>query len=169
MVSSRQRQANRANAKRSTGPRTAEGKARASRNAKWHGLATPVAAHPVFQEEIVELVRAILESCGPGANLELATQVAEAQVDLHRVRRARHQLINRALEERPPAADWQLALGGEFDFSPLLNLLDGRGTRTPMMRERTMSRALEVQAESSEEREARTGRYRKGTASARSV
>lgn len=45
MVSGRKRQANRANAKHSTGPRTAKGKARASRNAQWHGFAIPVAAN----------------------------------------------------------------------------------------------------------------------------
>ena len=39
MVSERKRQANRANALKSTGPRTAEGKARSSRNGSWHGLA----------------------------------------------------------------------------------------------------------------------------------
>ena len=38
VVSEKQRRANRQNAKKSTGPKTADGKARASRNALKHGL-----------------------------------------------------------------------------------------------------------------------------------
>ena len=98
MVSTRKRDANRANAKRSTGPRTAEGKALVSRNAQHHGLATPVLADGTLRPEVDQLARDILSSCS-GTNLELATRVAEAQVDLNRARRARQQLLSRALQD----------------------------------------------------------------------
>lgn len=47
MTTERQRRANRANAQKSTGPRTAAGKARASRNAVTHGLTTTPDARSV--------------------------------------------------------------------------------------------------------------------------
>jgi hypothetical protein len=42
----RQRPANRANAAKSTGPRTKAGKAKASQNARWHGLAAALSSEP---------------------------------------------------------------------------------------------------------------------------
>ena len=155
MVSTRKQQANRANAKRSTGPRTAEGKARASRNAQGHGLAVPVAANQAFYAEIDQLACAILTSCAPCANLELASRVAEAQIDLNRVRCARHQLIRRALQDKPATDDWQLALSGKLNNTALRKLLSDRNTRVKMMFELTKGTAFEAAALSSEEHEAR--------------
>lgn len=155
MVSGRKRQANRANAKHSTGPRTAEGKARASRNAQWHGLATPVAANQAFRAEIEQLAHASLESCGPDASLELATRVAEAQVDLNRVRRARHRLINRALQQKPLTEGWELALSGKLDDASLRKLLSDHNTAPKIKSASVKCTAFEVSAESPEEREAR--------------
>ena len=55
----------------------------------------------MFQSSIVEEVETLArEIAGPGANAEtqeLARRVAEAQIDLRRVRYARHQLLSRAL------------------------------------------------------------------------
>lgn len=155
MVSGRKRQANRANAKHSTGPRTAEGKVRASRNAQWHGLAIPVAANQAFRAEIDQLAHAILASCGPDASLELATRVAEAQVDLNRVRRARHRLINRALQEKPPIKGWELALSGKLDDASLRRLLSDHSTALKIMSASAKGTAFEIPAEAPEEREAR--------------
>ena len=48
------------------------------------------------------------EIAGPRANMqiqELARQVAEAEIDLHRVRNARHQLLSRILAEQKNAQD----------------------------------------------------------------
>lgn len=59
---------------------------------QWQGLAIFVAANQAFQAEIEQPGYAILESCGPTGSLALVTRVAEAQVDLNRVRRARHWL-----------------------------------------------------------------------------
>lgn len=57
MTSARQRNANRANAKRSTGPRTEAGKAAARLNARRHGLAASLRLEPGADEEIEQLAR----------------------------------------------------------------------------------------------------------------
>ena len=92
--------ANRANARASTGPRTVEGRTRSARNALRHGLSLPVCSDPALCEEVEALARDI---AGTGANaeiLELARRVAEAQIDLRRVRYARHKLLSDALGDR---------------------------------------------------------------------
>jgi hypothetical protein len=99
LTSDRKIRANRANARASTGPRTAQGRARAARNALRHALSLPVCSNPALSEEVETLAR---EIAGPGANpeiTELARQVAEAQIDLRRVQYARYQLLSRALQD----------------------------------------------------------------------
>ena len=99
MTSERKIRANRANARASTGPKTAQGRSHASRNALRHALSLPVSSDPVLSEEVEALAR---EFVGTDANAEikeLARRVAEAQIDLHRVRHARHQLLSQALSD----------------------------------------------------------------------
>jgi hypothetical protein len=97
VTSARKITANRANARASTGPQTTRGRARAARNALRHGLSLPVGSIPAMSEEVETLAR---EIAGPGANAEtqeLARRVAEAQIDLRRVRHARHQFLSDTL------------------------------------------------------------------------
>jgi hypothetical protein len=86
----------------STGPRSAAGKARVARNALRHGLNVAVADDPLLTEEVARIARAICDGApraGAGAELAyLARRIAEAQVDLMRVRRARHAMMARALD-----------------------------------------------------------------------
>jgi hypothetical protein len=99
VTSPRKIKANRANARASTGPKTAHGRARAARNGLRHGLSVPVFSDPVFSEEVDALARDI---AGPDAGaelLELARRVAEAEIDLRRVRDERHQLLNWTLRD----------------------------------------------------------------------
>ena len=118
------------------GPLTAAGKARASQNARRHGLSPPALSDPAASAEIKDLVRKICRfgaDASANADLEhriaaayreltcLARRIAEAQVDLVRVRRARHNLISWALSNpryRPGKGlhAWikQLARAGEF-------------------------------------------------------
>jgi hypothetical protein len=80
-------------------PKTAQGRARAARNALRHALSLPVCSNPALSREVETLAR---EVAGPGANAqiqELARQVAEAEIDLRRVRNARHQLLSRTLAD----------------------------------------------------------------------
>jgi hypothetical protein len=99
LTSERKIRANRANARASTGPRTARGRTRAARNALRHALSLPVCSIPALSEEVQALAR---EIAGPGAKAatqELARRVAEAQIDLRRVRYARHQFLSDALSK----------------------------------------------------------------------
>jgi hypothetical protein len=89
--------ANRANARASTGPKTAQGRVRAARNAFRHGLSLPLYANPTLSKEVEALAD---EIAGADANAEirqLARRVAEAEIDLRRVRYARHQVLSEKL------------------------------------------------------------------------
>jgi hypothetical protein len=93
LIADRQRRANRANAKSSTGPKTAAGKARAAKNALRHGLNVPIWSNPALLPMAEAIARRI---AGPDADaeaLEHARRIAEAQVDLNRVRSHRRRLI----------------------------------------------------------------------------
>jgi len=99
MTSARKVSANRANARVSTGPKTASGRARAARNALCHGLSLPVYSDPALSEELEALAR---EIAGTDANAEirdLAHRIAEAQIDVRRVRYARHQFLSHKLSD----------------------------------------------------------------------
>jgi hypothetical protein len=74
--------ANRANARASTGPKTAQGKAHSARNARRHGLNLLVLSNPALSEDVEALAS---EIAGAGATPEiheLARRIAEAQIDL---------------------------------------------------------------------------------------
>jgi hypothetical protein len=86
-----QRNAERAPARR-RGPHTPAGKAHSARNALRYGLSLPVLADPATAAEVDALARQM--SSATDAEIgELAFAVAHAQVDLTRIRRARHDLI----------------------------------------------------------------------------
>jgi len=89
--------ASRDNGRKSRGPRTAAGKARAVRNARRHGLTVPVLAVPGLAPEVCDLARKI-EISVTGAALDarghdLACRIAEAIIDLRRVRTAKLPLV----------------------------------------------------------------------------
>jgi hypothetical protein len=81
--------ANRANAARSTGPRTAAGKAAVARNALRHGLSLPVLADPALAPEVAALATRIAGEGAGAARHAAAVRIAEAQVDVLRVLRVR--------------------------------------------------------------------------------
>lgn len=99
MTSASKIRANQLNAKASTGPKTAKGRARSAQNALGHGLSLPVHADPVLSEQVEMLARQIAGPCAVGDIQYLAGVVAEAQIDLQRVRTARHHLLSHALAD----------------------------------------------------------------------
>ncbi len=92
--------ANRNNARRSTGPRTREGKQRAARNALTHGLAADLLRDPAIVPEIERLAAAMAGERASPERRALGAILAAAQLDLWRVRAARAGLIDRAAAER---------------------------------------------------------------------
>jgi len=97
MISVGRTKANRANARASTGPKTAQGRAHSARNARRHGLSLPVLSNPALSEQVEPLARDIAGAGATPEILELARRLAESQIDLRRVRAARHELLSSAL------------------------------------------------------------------------
>ena len=113
MTSEKQRRANQANAKASRGPQTKTGKARSAQNALRHGLSIPVCKEPTLSIQAEEIA---LKLAGPDPDetlLDRARAVAEAQVDLNRVRAGRNALLARLLAdpEYQPLSAYKSQLG----------------------------------------------------------
>ena len=96
MTSPRRLHANRVNARVSSGPRTAAGKAQSRLNAFCHGLSVSVLADAVLAAEVADLAQKIAGNVN-GELKQLAYRIAEAHIDLIRVRRVRNDLLARAL------------------------------------------------------------------------
>ncbi len=99
MTSEKRKHANRANAKASTGPKTARGKARSAQNARRHGLNLAVRTDAVLSAEAESLAREIAGERADVEILALARHVAAAEIDLLRARRARDHLLVRQLDD----------------------------------------------------------------------
>jgi hypothetical protein len=95
--------ANRRNAQRSTGPRTALGKAHVRRNALQHGLAAVVVADPAVAVEVDRIAATLFSPKVSSLEREQALVIGEAQVTLKRVRKARTNIMERMLST--PALD----------------------------------------------------------------
>jgi hypothetical protein len=96
MASERQIAANRRNARKSTGPRSGAGKKRASRNAYRHGLTLSITSTAAYAKQLDNLVRKIAGDSEDAILLEHARAIAQAELDLARVRRAKVASIERA-------------------------------------------------------------------------
>ena len=95
MASERQIAANRRNARNSTGPRSRAGRKRASRNAYRHGLSLSITSTAAYAKHLDKLVREIAGDTEDTIVLERARAIAQAELDLARVRRAKVALIER--------------------------------------------------------------------------
>jgi hypothetical protein len=100
MATEKQIAANRANALRSTGPKTPTGRARSGRNAFRHGLSLPMEMDADVAAKIEALVAA-LAGDNPDNDRQLAiAELAQAQLELLRIRKVRAQMLASAkLEE----------------------------------------------------------------------
>jgi hypothetical protein len=128
-------------ATRCPGPRTPGGKARAARNAMRHGLNLPVLADPATAAAVEILARQITKDA-PGATAEigeLAREVAQAQVDLVRVRRVRCDLLAAAFNEIAGGAP-KTAASHPADAAPPLSHLAARLAVLDRYERRALSR-----------------------------
>lgn len=80
--------ANRNNARKSTGPRTTEGRARASRNAFRHGLASTAPRGIELSARLDRMAKSICGEGAPVAQYEQAVIIAECEIRLRNVRTA---------------------------------------------------------------------------------
>src|SRR6516225_2695572 len=85
MASEKQLRANRENAKRSSGPKTAAGRLKSSRNALRHGLSLPVAADPASSMTACQMAPMLVPEGADDIQVMAAVEVAQAQAQLLRV------------------------------------------------------------------------------------
>jgi hypothetical protein len=105
VTSARKIRANRANARASSGPKTAAGKAQSAQNAFRHGFNVPVWRDPDLASDVEALAQRIVGEGADANVLESARRIAAAQIDLRRVRSYRHQLIERAMADPKAQAE----------------------------------------------------------------
>jgi hypothetical protein len=89
MASEKQIAANRANAMRSTGPKTAVEKLKSSRNAYRHGLSGPVRSDPATSAKVDAITRVLAGEQATEDRLTSAVDFAQAQLELLRIRSIR--------------------------------------------------------------------------------
>ncbi len=97
MSSEKKVAANRRNAKRSAGPRTARGQSRSSRNALRHGLSAITLHNPAFFPQIERIAKLIGGEGAKPKQYEQALIIAECQVIISAVRAARLTAIKRRI------------------------------------------------------------------------
>jgi hypothetical protein len=116
VISARKIRANRRNSLRSTGPKTAAGRATAARNALRHGLRVPILADPAFSEEIELLTRRIIDIDANPELVDLARRIAEAEIDITRIRHVRAKMISAALASIRSSANERVNLRRTANF-----------------------------------------------------
>jgi hypothetical protein len=131
--------ANRANARRSTGPKTPAGKARVARNALRHGFRRSAFGGSGYPPEVETLARVIAGHDASDERYAHACRVAAAQFDLALVRRAKRDL-QEAANFGCGSADRGAADGQSPDWSFLLPIcrLDRHEQRTLTRRRRAI-------------------------------
>jgi hypothetical protein len=96
-MTSARRNANRDNSKKSTGPKTVRGKARASRNALQHGLSAARVGDALVSAEAVRMAEAFGFEDMSRSQFEQLLIIAKSEVELDRVTAARIAIVEREL------------------------------------------------------------------------
>ena|SRR5262245_30683402 len=100
MTSERKIAANRLNARKSTGPRTARGKSRASGNAWRHGWSVAKIGHSAVSADVERMAKAICGEHATPALYEQAVIIAECEIVLLNLRGAGVAAIERSIAGR---------------------------------------------------------------------
>ncbi|MBN8971317.1 MAG: hypothetical protein J0H51_04780 [Rhizobiales bacterium] len=95
MATAKQIAANRANAKRSTGPKTAAGKARSRRNAFKHGFSVDLEMTPELAARFVDIQRELVDAKANAERKMAAARFAQAQLQLVQIRQTRRDAFAR--------------------------------------------------------------------------
>jgi hypothetical protein len=98
VATERQIEANRRNAKKSTGPQSAGGKKRCGQNAHRHGLSKPISSVD-FERQLEFLARQIAGEALDARTVELARVAAEADLELARIRHFKVAMIERVVAD----------------------------------------------------------------------
>jgi hypothetical protein len=131
-----QEQANRANARSSTGPKTTAGKGRSAQNALRHSLNVPISSDPALSP-LAEAIASRIAGADPDEQmLEHARRIAEAQVDLNRVRNHRRRLIAGLLDDR----SYGNPVGGDERFAAIVEAIATRLAAIDRYERRALSR-----------------------------
>jgi hypothetical protein len=123
MTSAKKIEANRRNARKSTGPRTARGKSSARANALRHGLATIALKPPATSARIKLIADAICGQSNSPPVYDQALIIAECEVLLSAVRTARTTVLKCTLERLGVLADF-----GRNRSAQQMSALSGDGT-----------------------------------------
>jgi hypothetical protein len=158
-VSPEQFAANRANAASSTGPRTTDGKARSSQNARKHGFAAAAYTVPRLEdiEEVAELRQSAIESYKPANSQELYAieRIAITQQAMNRAARLEagtfttclNDVLN--LRERPlMEMDPDMYGGGEPGREQVKNYLLAEGFRRSVGKSNVIHLSMRYSAQS---------------------
>lgn len=103
MISQKKLEANRRNARRSTGPKSAEGKARSRLNAVSHGLAAQLSA-VIGAEDIARIADLVAPPEAEEPHKAAAWRLAQGEVLLDRCRMARASIAAQATGDTPDPA-----------------------------------------------------------------
>jgi hypothetical protein len=136
MATEKQIAANRANALRSTGPKTIVGKLKSSRNAFKHGLSAQLIVDPLAVAKIDVITRKLVGASVSQNRVTLALDFASAQIDLLRIRSARAKSL----------ADSNIQEFSEKELKRLAAL--DRYERYALNRRRRAARQFEVEKDS---------------------
>jgi hypothetical protein len=93
LASDKQIAANRANAEKSTGPKTATGKLKSSQNSRRHGLCTPLELDTSALAKTAAITRALATDEADESKRVTAEAFAHAQLELERIRMVRMVLM----------------------------------------------------------------------------
>jgi hypothetical protein len=110
MATEKQIAANRANSKRSTGPKTKLGRLKSSRNAFRHGLSSTLPMNPPGIESIAQAL-----TTAAGEHLSAARELAQTELELLRVRHVRGDMIASLLKCWEPRQIRHLAALGRYE------------------------------------------------------